>query len=268
MKSLLIVIGFFTTGFSAYAQKNNKALIHAERSFASYTVANGIKKGFLQFLDSSGLVFPGADAMNGISFHSKSPGNAAVLNWGPEYAVISASGDFGFTTGPYHLKRSANDTVSGRGQYSSIWHINDKGEWKVLADMGTRYTQERNIPLSVAELDLGKVTTEKFDLNEVISIDQQLNNQLKEKGSAAYAPYLTVQSWFNMNQFAPVMGARDIGNLLKAISHPSDFLFVNAGIASSKDMAFTYGKSSKGPYLRVWSKQTAGWVLLLQVSSE
>lgn len=107
MKSLLIVIGLFVTGVSTYAQKNSKALIHTERSFASYTVANGIKKGFLQFLDSSGLVFPGADAVNGISFHSKSPGNTAVLNWGPEYAVISASGDFGFTTGPYHLKRSA-----------------------------------------------------------------------------------------------------------------------------------------------------------------
>ena len=268
MKSLLIVISLFATGFSAYTQKNSKALIHAERSFASYTVANGIKKGFLQFLDSSGLVFPGADAVNGISFHSKSPGNAAVLNWGPEYAVISASGDFGFTTGPYHLKRSANDTVSGRGQYSSIWHINDKGEWKVLADMGTRYTEQRNIPVLVAELDLGKVTAEKFDLTEAINIDRLLNDALKEKGTAAYAPYLTVQSWFNMNQYAPVMGARDIGNLLKNISSPSGFQHINAGIASSKDMAFTHGKSGKGPYMRVWSKQPAGWVLLLQVSSE
>lgn len=134
--------------------------------------------------------------------------------------------------------------------------------------MGTRYTEQRNIPVAVAELDLGKVNAEKFDLAEVIKIDQQLNDALKEKGTTAYAPYLTVQSWFNLNQYAPVMGARNIGDLLRTIAQPSDFLFVNAGIASSKDLAFAYGKSNKGPYLRVWSKQVSGWVLLLQVSSE
>lgn len=251
---------------SGQAQKNIKALTHAERSFAAYTVSNGIKKGFLQFLDSTGVIFPAADAVNGIALHSKSPGNNVQLNWAPEYTVISASGDFGFTTGPYHLRRSATDTISGRGQYSSIWHINQQGEWKVLADMGVRYLHERQLPEMVAELDLKKVTTESFTLNDVITIDQQFNNQLKEKGNAAFGPYLTVQSWLNINGHSPVMGARDIGDLLKTISFPSNFQYTNAGIATSNDIGFTYGKSEKGPYMRVWTKQVTGWVLLLQVA--
>lgn len=251
---------------SGQAQKNIKALVHAERSFASYTVSNGIKKGFLQYLDSTGVIFPAADAVNGIALHSRGPGNTAQLNWAPEYAVISASGDFGFTTGPYHLRRSASDTISGRGQYSSIWHINKNGEWKVLADMGVRYTHERPLPEIVAELDLKKLATESFTLDEVIRIDQQLNEQLKEKGNSAYGPYLSAQSWFNTNNHAPVMGARDIGDLLKTISPASNFQYTNAGIASSNDLGFTYGKSEKGPYLRVWTKQAVGWVLVLQVA--
>jgi len=250
---------------SGQAQKNIKALIHAERSFAAYTVSNGIKKGFLQFLDSTGVIFPAADAVNGIALHSKGPGNTAQLNWAPEYAVISASGDFGFTTGPYHLRRSAGDTISGRGQYSSIWYINQQGEWKVLADMGVRYTNNRMLPEIVAELDLKKVVTQSFTLDEVIAIDKQLNEQLKEKGNTAYGPYLTAQSWFNINSYSPVMGARDIGDTLKNIPTTPILQYVNAGMASSNDLAFTYGKSDKNPYLRVWTKQAAGWVLVLQV---
>lgn len=250
---------------SSQAQKNITALIHSERSFASYTISNGIKKGFLQFLDSTGVIFPGADAVNGAAFHRKSPGNAASLQWGPEYAVISASGDFGFTTGPYHLRRSDKDTISGRGQYSSVWHINQQGEWKVLADMGIRYTDTRSVPDYVSELDLKKVSTKTFTLEEVKKIDRQLNEELKEKGNAAYGPYLTAQSWFNITNHTPVMGARDIGDVLKTIPTAPILEYVNGGIASSHDLAFTYGKSDKSPYLRVWTKQAAGWVLLLQV---
>lgn len=264
MKHLLLTL-FIISSAASKAQNNITALIHAERSFASFTVANGIKKGFLQFLDSTGVVFPAGDAVNGITLYSKNPGGAAQLNWGPEYAVISASGDFGFTTGPYHLRRSANDTITGRGQYNSIWHINKEGQWKVLADMGNRYNDDRTIPNNVAELDLNKAVAKTFSLEEVTTVDQQLNTELKEKGSTAFQSFLGAQTWFSVNNHAPAMGARNIGDLLKAISLPGNFQYIKCGIASSKDLAYTYGKTTTGPYMRVWTKQDSGWILLLQV---
>jgi len=264
----LICAFFCINGFAASAQKNIKALIHAERSFAAYTTANGIKKGFLQFLESSAVVFPGADAVNGIALHSKSPGSNAVLSWAPEYAVISTSGDFGFTTGPYHLRSSKNDTISSRGQYSSIWQMNKTGEWKVLADMGITYTYSRSLPDHVAELDLKKINTLPFTNEELTKADQLLNQQLQEKGNAAYGSYLTAQSWFNIQNHIPVMGARDIGDLLKTLSPPSAIQHEKAGIAASNDLGFTYGKLNNSPYLRVWTKQQTGWGLLLVVSKQ
>ncbi len=264
MKHLLLTL-FIISSAASKAQNNITGLIHAERSFASFTVANGIKKGFLQFLDSTGVVFPAGDAVNGITLYSKNPGGPAQLNWGPEYAVISASGDFGFTTGPYHLRRSANDTISGRGQYNSIWHINKEGQWKVLADMGNRYIDDRTIPNNVAELDLNKAVAKTFSLEEVTTVDQQLNTELKEKGSTAFQTFLGAQTWFSVNNHAPAMGARNIGDLLKAISLPGNFQYIYSGIASSKDLAYTYGKTTTGPYMRVWTKQDSGWILLLQV---
>lgn len=267
MKNLLFGFMLCLT-ISTHAQKNITALIHAERSFASYTLSNGIKKGFLQFLDSTGVVFQGLDAVNGMHFHRNAQGSTAVLNWAPEYAVISASGDFGFTTGPYYLRRSDKDSISVRGQYSSVWHINQQGEWKVLADMGTVYSPIRKMPDHVAELDLKKIHTQTFTLEAIKKADQQLNEQLKEKGNKAYGPYLTAQSWFNINNHTPVMGARDIGDLLRTISSSPVFQFVHAGMSSSNDLGFTYGKSAASPYLRIWTRQAAGWVLLLQVSSE
>lgn len=257
--------------FSANAQKGIKALINAERSFASFTVANGIKNGFLQFLDSTGVIFPGSSAQNGIAFHSKGPASPAILNWAPEYAVVSASGDFGFTTGPYHLKRSAQDSIGGRGQYSSVWHMTEKGEWKFLADMGTRYTDPRDLPLTVAEMDLGKINTEIFSMDDVISIEKKLNQQLHEKGASALNEYLTAQSWFNINGKIPAFGTRTITENMSGLPANISFEYVNGGIASSKDLSYTYGTLSNNnkthPYMRVWTKQKTGWVLLLQVIS-
>lgn len=268
-KSLFITLILITT--TASAQKGIKALINTERSFASFTVANGIKSGFLQFLDSTGVIFPSASAQNGIAFYSKGPEVPVILNWAPEYAVISASGDFGFTTGPYHLMRSINDTISGRGQYSSVWHITEKGEWKFLADMGTRYTNQRDLPLTVAELDLGNINTETFSMDDVIVIDKKLNQQLREKGAIAFNEYLTTQSWFNINGKAPTLGSKAISANMLGLPSNLSFEYNNGKIASSKDMAFTYGTLSnnnkKDPYMRVWTKQKTGWVLLLQVIS-
>lgn len=261
--SLLITISF-----TAYAQKGIYGLIHAEKSFARYTVQQGISTGFSYFLDKNGIVFNGAEPQNGIEQYKQQPASPAVLNWGPEYAVISASQDFGFTTGPYHLQRSSKDSVSGRGQYSSVWHINQKGEWKVLVDLGIRYSQQRDIPESTLDMDLAKIATLPFSMEEVKDADQLLNRLLEEKGGSVIEGYLTAQSWFNTNGQPPVVGARDIYTVMKKIPARIQLSFTGGEISSAKDMAFTYGKvvdTKPQAYLRIWTRQKKGWVLLLQV---
>jgi hypothetical protein len=59
-----------------------------------------------------------------------------VLNWHPQFAEISASEDFGYTTGPWTYQNSLADTVIARGQYSTVWHLDKNGHWKFLVDFG------------------------------------------------------------------------------------------------------------------------------------
>lgn len=264
----LFIASLFITQLSA--QKSVGGLVQAERSFAGFTVKQGIKAGFLQFLDSNGIIFNGADAINGIKRYQSGPSSPAVLNWAPEYAIISASHDFGFTTGPYHLQRTAQDSIIGRGQYSSIWHINEKGEWKVIADLGTQYTDRRSLPAVSDEIDLAKITIEKFSWEDVKNMDQQINQAIGAKGGSAVGQYLTAQSWLNTNGHAPVMGQRNILSLMNNLPAGSTLSFGGGSISNERDLAFTYGKlagTQTHPYMRVWTKQKTGWILLLQVIS-
>jgi hypothetical protein len=267
MKAFFLCLLTFLS-VNGYSQKGIHGLIHAERSFARYTVQQGIPTGFSHFLDKNGIVFNGAEPKNGIQQYKQQPLSPTILNWGPEYAVISASQDFGFTTGPYHVQRSSKDSVSGRGQYSSVWHIDEKGEWKVLIDLGVRYSNQRNIPESTMDMDLSKITVISFSMEEVQLADEALNRLLEQKGGTAVEGYLTTQSWFNTNGQAPLMGARDIFSALQKFSAGKKLAYTGGGISSAKDLAFTYGKlmdKEPQPYLRIWTKQKTGWILLLQV---
>ncbi len=267
MKVIFLTL-LIATSITAFSQKGIHGLTHAERSFARYTVQQGIPAGFSHFLDNKGIIFNGAEPKNGIEQYKQQPTSPIILNWGPEYAVISASQDFGFTTGPYHLQRSAKDSVFGRGQYSSVWHINEKGEWKVLVDLGVRYSHQRNIPESSMDMDLAKIATIPFSMEEVKEADQQLNLLLEEKGGTVIEGYLTSQSWLNRDGQSPLMGARAIFNEMQKIPSGIQLSYTGGEISTAKDMAFTYGKNldkNPQPYLRIWTKQKTGWVLLLQV---
>src|SRR5215510_11748832 len=107
---------------NCHAQKGIEGLVTAEKSFASYSVANGAKDAFLKFADSAGIVFDNGKPVNAIEIWTKREKRPGKLDWSPEYAEVAASGDFGYTTGPWNF--STNDTIRGWGYYISVWHIN------------------------------------------------------------------------------------------------------------------------------------------------
>lgn len=60
------------------------------------------------------------------------------LTWTPTDAVMSASGDMGYTWGHYeaHSKDSAGNPVTTSGRYITIWRKQQDGSWKVALDAG------------------------------------------------------------------------------------------------------------------------------------
>ncbi len=79
-----------------------------------------------------------------------------MLNWQPGYADIAASGDFGFTCGPWTFQpTSVNDSAVANGYFFTVWQKNKAGEWKFILDVGT------DAGVALKSSDVIKLTTEK-----------------------------------------------------------------------------------------------------------
>ncbi|WP_139367043.1 nuclear transport factor 2 family protein [Sediminibacterium ginsengisoli] len=250
------------------AQKGIEGLISAEKKFAAYTAENNIKSGFLRSFDSAGLVFGRGQAFNAIERYTKAPQSPGVLLWEPEFAVVSAGGDFGFTTGPYTFSPQKGDSIVDAGNFSSIWKMNANGEWKCMADMGVSYGKLVHAPVTTVERITLPAKGEKILYDSLLAIENTLNGALQQ-GADALLPFVAERSWFNINNSLPVKGNAKIREALKVM--PAGLVFQTAGgfLAPAEDLAYVYGKvvndKKASNYMRVWIRENGKWVIALQV---
>ena len=245
-------------------------MIQAEKNFANYSVTHGTKEAFLHFLDSSGIIFEQGKAVNGIQTWTARESRPGILNWHPEYAEIAASGDFGYTTGPWTFQSTIDDTtIAARGQYVTVWHINNKGEWKFLVDLGIR----NEIP--VEEKTLKKIFSQKIKVNglagkgKLFSPEQNFIKSYQQKGSRIYSSFLSNQGILNRNNFLPALTRHDQQTILDSLPIHIIYSIQGFGDCSSGDLVYVYGDTElngkKDNYLRIWRLQQNGWKIALEV---
>ncbi|NCI48374.1 nuclear transport factor 2 family protein [Sediminibacterium roseum] len=269
MKKHLVLLSATTLlAASAYSQKTIKGLIGAERAFASFTESHTIREGFLQFLDSTGLIFSRGNAINAFEAFGKQKAGPAVLSWEPAFAIISASGELGVTTGPFTVKASVADTVSGRGNFSSVWKVNGAGDWKNMVDLGVNYTKKAGAVQQVQEIVLAKQVIPRISFSEIMEMDNKFNQAIKEKSGNILLTQLSADSWLNAEGETPVIGTNLITNFLLHIPEAIAFTPNAGGISSSGDLAYVYGTVQNGTkkenYLRVWANRNKKWRVVLQ----
>jgi Domain of unknown function (DUF4440) len=255
---------------TSFAQKNIDGLIQAEKNFANYSVTHGTREAFLHFLDSSGIIFEQGKAVNGLQTWSARESRSGRLNWHPEYAEIAASGDFGYTTGPWTFQSAPGDTtIAARGQYVTVWHMNNNGEWKFLVDLGVR----NEIPVTLKALK--KIFPQKIKVNglagkeKLISPEKTFIKSYQQKGSRAYANFLSNQSILNRNNFLPALTLHDQQTILDSLPLHIIYTIQGFGNCSSGDLVYVYGDTElnekKDNYLRIWRLQKDGWKIALEV---
>jgi hypothetical protein len=265
-----IVTVFLLSTLTAFPQKGIKGLVDAEKAFASFTTANTVKEGFLKYMDSNGVIFRQGKAVNAWEAYQQQNTGTAILSWEPSFAIISASGDFGVTTGPYERRSgSLQDTVIARGSFSSVWKINKQGVWKNLADLGTSYKKKHPLVKQVLQIELPAGTAApSINFEEVFTLDKKFNTVFAEKNIASLSQWLPVDSWLNMEGELPVVGDKLIMNIFAHI--PATVLFDSetGNISAAGDMAYIYGSvtnaNKKENYLRVWIKRNNKWQVILQ----
>jgi ketosteroid isomerase-like protein len=120
-----------------------KELIQMEAAFDKATLERGLD-GFMSFFAEDGVVLmPNVGPVKGKAAIRKTkkagfsrPGFS--LRWKPEYADIAASGDLGYTYGPYTLTFTGADgkKVTRTGRYFTVWKKQPDGNWRVVLDNG------------------------------------------------------------------------------------------------------------------------------------
>jgi ketosteroid isomerase-like protein len=253
-----------------------RSLVDAERAFAAMSVASGMRAAFAANFAADGIAFEPAPVDAAHAFFSRpEPPNARplTLDWGPAAAGIAASADFGFTTGPFTL----TDRTSGRslrdGVYFSVWKREPGGAWRVALDAGigtpSKQPPEALTPSPTLAARRGDAASGRAAIAAI---------EAQRPTGAQYAQWFADDGRLHRDGHAPVLGATAIRpHLAAAAGTTLAFAPHGSAIASSGDLAYTYGAFSTAPapatdtlrsgyYAHLWARDATGeWRLVVAV---
>ncbi|MGH6720028.1 MAG: YybH family protein, partial [Alphaproteobacteria bacterium] len=144
----MVAAAMLAAGFAGQARADDfDNMVAAERAFAADAAARNVRDAFLTALAEDGVVFaPGP--VDAHRHWTPRPVTAAKLEWAPEAAEIAASGDLGYTYGPWRFTPPDGDKPLAFGHYFTIWRKQADGTWRVLADKGITH-DEQAVPAKV-----------------------------------------------------------------------------------------------------------------------
>lgn len=265
----ILFLGMLACTTATNAQKGLKGLIGAEREFAHFTESSNIRGGFLKFMDSTGLIFQQGRPMNAHQVYQRQKAGPGVLSWAPDFAVVSASGDMGVTSGPYLIRpRALTDTPVARGYFSSIWRMDAHGEWKNLADLGTASAAAELPVKDIVSFSLPGQKLPDQAFTSILLLDSVLNRAITGRDSQQWEKFLMAESRMNPDRQAPVSGEKQVTEALLQAPDGLQLAAMGGGISSAGDFAYTYGMVTNGTrkenYLRAWICRRKEWKLVLQ----
>lgn len=268
MKNMLFIILAVSIVQSSYAQKDLRTLIEAEQHFAAYAIEHNLKEAFLKFMDENAVVFNQGKPRNAKEVWTANAPSSDRMLWKPLFAGVSASGDFGFTSGPWELRKTMKDTSIFSGQFTTVWH-KVSGEWKFLLDMGivfrpSGYEDKRKIetvPVGTSSAISASDTA--------FSMESAFIKQFNLAGKETYRGVIHRDALFSINGHTPFYKEPHVREALQLIPDGTQFTFLKGGMSDSRDIAYCYGfvkyKDKEENYLRIWQHEAGGWKIVVQV---
>lgn len=254
-------------------------VVNAEKQFAAYAKSNGTVPAFMKFLDDSSKVFDKGKILNGKEFWQQRKADSSELRWYPEFAEISASGDFGYTSGPWEYRvKKGSEKADFRGYFNSIWKKNDVDEWKVMIDLGVPASEseydeekveyvssvidEKTTPVSKRNLKNAKRRTNKTE--EIADLEGKFIANYAD--GKAYMKYASPKARFFRPMKKVMKGTITLPDTVQYTYH-----YTGGEMAHSKDLAYAFGNvtalGKEGNYLRVWKKEAGEWKIVLDVTT-
>lgn len=242
-------------------------VIAAERAFAAEAAARGWVAAFKTYAAGDAIVFQ-PDAVNAQTSLARQPDAPAdtSLQWWPVWAGIAASGDLGFTTGPY-----AQAGVR-KGHYFTVWSRQGDGAWRWIFDGGPRNDASLAPDATSAPIEVtpARAQSGAAAWDEVAAREAGLAGAARTNAIAAYQAVLADDARLMGSPAAPATDAASRAAELDRRPAMMDLTPVGGRASQAGDLVFTYGTArwseggadNQGHTVRIWQKRGGRWMLI------
>ena len=272
----MIALAAALAGGTTAAVDHLGSLAEAERAFARHCVKDGVRASFLVHFAPDGIVLAPAPT-NALALYGARPAPAArppvTLDWEPVAGDVAASGDLGWTAGPYTLRDDTGAKPTAHGHYLSVWKRQADATWKVVADAGTENPAPSGERPAFARASSSPSVTGAVAREEVLALDREAG-----RGCATgdcLAERLDDGARVHRPGALPIVGASAARTFLRAQA-PRAFEPEGGEASSAGDLAYTWGRSratgadgradADGVYIHVWRRTPAGWRLQAEIA--
>jgi len=275
---ILIVICF---AVSAQAQSALNDMVTTEQAFSQMAQDKSIRDAFMTYIADDGLLFrPGA--VNGKKWMSEHPlpssDKRPVLVWQPAYAGMAASGDMGFTTGPWEAKADINDDKpQGYGHFVTVWKKQQDGSWKFVVDLGISHPQSGGPQALWTPAETPKKEFKPIDVpiicETLLERDRNYAAAVLSRGFAkSYAAYAARAVRLYRANNLPFIGRDAAIEQLSKTTGEVKWTPIGGDVSSAGDLGYTHGTyeagDERGSYVRIWKKQNGLWRIVMDVTNQ
>jgi ketosteroid isomerase-like protein len=287
MKYILAILVCLVVHVFAQGQTALQEMVKTEQAFSKMAEEQNTRDAFLAFIADDGLLFrPGA--VNGKKWMLEHPvpqsDKNPLLAWQPAFAGMSASGDMGFTTGPWELKADRSDEKpSGFGHFVTVWKKQADGTWKFVVDLGVSHPQSGGPQTLWQPEETNKKTSFKpvdatTALNALLERDRNYASaQVKQELATVYRAYAARDVRLYRKDKLPYVGVQAATEALATPKGPIAWQPIGGDVSRAGDLGYTHGTYEvtddannvieKGSYVRIWKKRNGMWRIVMDVAN-
>jgi ketosteroid isomerase-like protein len=206
-----------------------------------------------------------------------------LLAWQPSFAGMSASGDMGFSTGPWEFKGDIKDEKpSGYGHFVTVWKKQSDGSWKFAVDLGISHPESGGPQTLWQPTETAANTTEKTVVTQValkglLVRDRVMGLNIVSDGLVkAFQSFASPEVRLYRNANLPFVGMDAAAGALskskgKFVSQP-----IGGDVSRAGDLGYTHGTYEitdakkvieRGSYVRIWKMQDNAWRVVIDVTN-
>ena len=279
MRFICFVLVFIVLQVSAQAQSPLQEMVKTEQAFSKMAEEKNAPDAFMAFIADDGLLFrPGA--VNGKKWMMEHPapappsGKKPLLAWQPSFAGMAASGDLGFTTGPWEAKADIKDEKpQGYGHFFTVWKKQADGSWKFVIDLGISHPQSGG-PQTLWQ---PTETTNKWPSFKPVDVPKATAELLSRDRKFSFADYASSDVRLYRAGHLPYIGKQAALEALAKTKGRITWQPIGGDVSQAGDLGYTHGTYEladetknvieRGSYVRIWKRENGVWRIVMDVTN-